>query len=375
MPILKGETVLITGASAGVGRATALEFARQEARIILVARGKAGLEGAREEVQAAGGAAIVIPADVAQPEKIEEAAEAAESHFGPIDIWINNAMASVFSPAAEMAPAEYQRVTEVTYLGCVYGTLAALKRMRKRNKGTIVQVGSALAYRGIPLQSAYCGAKHAIQGFTESVRCELMHEGSDVKLTMVQLPAINTPQFSWVKSRLPKKAQPVPPIFQPEVAARAIVWAAHHYRREWWLGMSTVAAIVGNKIAPEFADRYLAETGFDSQQQDGEVNPNGPNNLFSAVDDETDFGAHGSFDNRARPRSWQFWISKHRRALSLASAGLGCALLGGAAKTWLGKNSGHHHAVNNGKPPDQPRSQAPNIGLDPRLAMGRNEHG
>src|SRR5438067_3630877 len=226
----KRETVVVTGASAGLGRATVRAFARQGARIGLLARGRAGLEGARRDVEALGGEALVLPTDVADPDQVERAAAAVESEFGPIDVWVNDAMCSVFSPAKEMTPADYKRVTEVTYLGFVYGTLAALKRMLPRDRGVIVQVGSALAYRGIPLQSAYCGAKHAIQGFTESVRCELIHDGSRVRVTMVQLPAVNTPQFGWVKSRLPRKPRPVPPVYQPEVAAEAVVWAAHHDR-------------------------------------------------------------------------------------------------------------------------------------------------
>jgi NAD(P)-dependent dehydrogenase (short-subunit alcohol dehydrogenase family) len=228
----KREVVVVTGASAGVGRATVRAFARQGARIGLIARGRAGLEGARGDVEALGGEALVVPADVADPDRVEAAAAGVEERFGPIDVWVNNAFCSVFSPVKKMTPADYKRVTEVTYLGFVHGTLAALERMLPRDRGIIVQVGSALAYRGIPLQSAYCAAKHAIQGFTESVRCELIHDRSNVKITMVQMPALNTPQFTWSKSRMPHKAQPVPPIYQPEVAGDAVVWAAHHYRRE-----------------------------------------------------------------------------------------------------------------------------------------------
>src|SRR5918999_34821 len=238
------ETIVITGASAGVGRATARAFARRGARIGLLARGRDGLAAAEREVASAGGEALVLPVDVASPEQLEAAAVSVEENLGPIDVWVNNAMVSVFSPVAKMSTAEFQRVTEVTYLGYVYGTLTALKRMLARNKGIIVQVGSALAYRGIPLQSAYCGAKHAVQGFAESLRCELLHDGSHVALTMVQLPALNTPQFGWVKSRLPRKAQPVPPIYQPEVAAEAILWAAHHGRRELNVGFSTSVTIL-----------------------------------------------------------------------------------------------------------------------------------
>lgn len=314
------EVVVITGASAGVGRATVQRFARAGARIGLLARGHDGLEGARRDVEQAGGDALVLPVDVAQPDEVEDAARAVEEFFGPIDIWINDAMVSVFSPVREMTPEEFRRVTEVTYLGAVYGTLAALKRMLPRDTGTIVQAGSALAYRGIPLQAAYCGAKHAIQGFMDSLRVELLHEGSHVHVTMVQLPALNTPQFGWVKSRLPRKPQPVPPIFQPEVAADAIYWAAHHRRRELYVGMPTVEAIVGNKIAPGVADRYLARTGIDAQQTHEPDAHDRDNNLWEPV--PGDHGAHGTFDSRASSHCWQFWLTTHRRWLAVAGAAL-----------------------------------------------------
>jgi NAD(P)-dependent dehydrogenase (short-subunit alcohol dehydrogenase family) len=249
--------VVITGASAGVGRAAAREFARHGARIGLLARGTDGLEAARREVEDPGSKALVVPTDVANADQVESAAAQIEAEFGQIDIWINNAMTSVFSPTKQMKAAEFQRVTEVTYLGYVYGTLAALKRMLPRDRGVIVQVGSALAYRGIPLQAAYCAAKHAVHGFCDSLWCELFHDNSNVKVTMVQMPALNTPQFSWVKSRLPRKAQPVPPIFQPEVAAEAIYFAAHNPRREFYIGLPTVKAIVADKISPGLLDRYL----------------------------------------------------------------------------------------------------------------------
>ena len=304
------EVVVITGASAGVGRATTRKFARLGARIALLARGTDGLEVAQREVEELGGTAIVIPVDVANAEQVEAAAARVEIDLGKIDIWINNAMASVFSPIKKMTPEEFRRVTEVTYLGCVYGTLAALKRMLPRDHGTIVQVGSALAYRGIPLQSAYCAAKHAIQGFCDSLRCELLHDKSGVRLTMLQLPALNTPQFGWVKSRLPRKAQPVPPIFQPEVAAEAIYFAAHNPRREFYIGLPSVKAIVANKIAPGLLDHYLARTGYDSQQYDGPEDPNRPDNLWQPV--PGDHGAHGAFDARASNWSPQLWTSEHR---------------------------------------------------------------
>lgn len=314
------EVVVITGASAGVGRATVRRFARDGASIGLIARGRDGLEAAAREVEEAGGKALALPTDVADAEGIEAAAEAVERELGPIDIWINNAMVSVFSPVKEMLPEEYKRVTEVTYLGVVYGTLAALKRMLPRDQGAIVQVGSTLAYRGIPLQSAYCAAKHAIQGFQDSLRSELIHDGSKVRTCMVQLPALNTPQFSWVKSRMPRKPQPVPPIYQPEVAAEAIYWAAHHDRREVWVGWKTVQGIVGNRVVPWYADRFLARNGYESQQYDGLDDKNRANNLWEPV--PGDHGAHGDFDERATWRSPQLWASKHRGLLALAGAGL-----------------------------------------------------
>jgi NAD(P)-dependent dehydrogenase (short-subunit alcohol dehydrogenase family) len=325
------EVVVVTGASAGVGRATVQAFARQGAHIGLLARGHDGLEAARQEVEAVGGKALVLPTDVANDEQVEAAAAAVEAAFGPIDIWVNNAMVSVFSPVKEMTPEEFRRVTEVTYLGTVYGTMAALRRMLPRDQGTIVQVGSALAYRGIPLQAAYCGGKHAIQGFTESLRCELLHDGSHIRLTMVQLPALNTPQFGWVKSRLPRKAQPVPPIYQPEVAAEAIVWAAHHERRELNVGLSTSLVLLGNKLAPGVGDHYLAWTGYDAQQTDEPADPNRPHNLWQPL--PGDHGAHGDFGHRAHERSPQLWANTHRGWLALAAAGI----VGIVGAVWLGK--------------------------------------
>jgi short-subunit dehydrogenase len=309
-------TVVITGASAGVGRATVRKFARHGAQIGLLARGIDGLKAAQREVEKLGGKALVIPTDVANAEEVEAAAEKVETEFGKIDVWVNNAMASVFSPIKKMTADEFRRVTEVTYLGYVYGTLAALKRMLPRDCGVIVQVGSALAYRGIPLQAAYCAAKHAIQGFCDSLRTELIHDKSKVKVTMLQMPALNTPQFGWVKSRLPHKAQPVPPIFQPEVAAEAIYFAAHNPRREFYVGMPSVEAIVANKIAPGLLDHYLAHNGYRSQQHDGVENPNRPNNLWEPV--AGDHGAHGTFDARARNWSPQLWTSEHRGWIAAA---------------------------------------------------------
>jgi short-subunit dehydrogenase len=313
---LKNEVVVVTGASAGLGRAIARHFGSRGARVGLVARGVDGLNGAKREIEAAGGSALVLPTDVADADAVEAAAAKVEEEFGPIDIWVNNAMTSVFSPVKEMKAEEYKRVTEVTYLGVVYGTLSALRRMLPRDRGTIVQVGSALAYRSIPLQSAYCAAKHAISGFTDSLRCELIHDHSNVRVTMVQMPALNTPQFGWVKSRLKHKAQPVPPIFQPEVGARAVYWVAHHNRRELYVGMPTVEAIEANKIAPGLLDRYLGRTGYDSQQTNQPEDPNRPNNLWEPV--PGDHGAHGTFDDRAHPRSYELWTARHRNWIAAA---------------------------------------------------------
>src|SRR4051794_32010299 len=325
----ESEVVVITGASAGVGRATAQAFAGRGARIGLLARGRAGLEGARRDVESLGGQALALPTDVADADAVELAAHAVEEAFGPIDVWVNNAMASVFSPVKQMEPEEYRRVTEVTYLGTVYGTLAALRRMLPRDRGAIVQVGSALAYRGIPLQSAYCAAKHAIQGFCDSLHSELIHDKSRVRLTMVQMPALNTTQFGWVKSRLPRKARPVPPIFQPEVAAEAIVWAAHHDRRSLMVGWPTVEAIIGNKIAPGLLDAYLARTGFDAQMTGEPEDPGRPDNLWEPVDAGHDRGAHGTFDRLSSGTSWQLLANIHRGWLALA--GIGVAALASIA--------------------------------------------
>ncbi len=320
-----GRVVVITGASAGVGRATVREFARRGGRIGLLARDFDRLEVTRQEVEELGGCALVLPTDMADPDQVEAAAAKVEATFGPIDVWVNNAMVSVLSPVKEMTTDEYRRVTDVTYLGYVYGTLSALRRMLPRDRGMIIQVGSALAYRAIPLQSAYCGAKHAIQGFTESLRSELIHDGSKVRVTIVQLPAVNTPQFSWIKSRLPRHPQPVPPIYQPEVIARAIVWAANHNRRELSVGVSTVKAIVGDKFIPGTLDHYLARIGYGAQQTDELVDPHRPNNLFKPV--PGDYGAHGRFSRRAKTVSVQLWINMYRGWLALFGAGVAAAFL------------------------------------------------
>jgi len=321
------ETVVITGASAGVGRATARKFAKNGARIGLLARGREGLEAAQKEVEEFGGKALVQIVDVADADRVEAAAAQIEAELGEIDIWINNAMASVFSPIKRMTPEEFRRVTEVTYLGCVHGTLVALERMLPRNRGVIVQVGSALAYRSIPLQSAYCAAKHAMKGYTESLRCELLHEKSNVRVTMVQLCALNTPQFGWVKGRLARKAQPVPPIFQPEIAAEAIYFAAHNPRREFHVGGPTPTVIFANKIAPGLLDHYLARGGYESQQYNGPEDRHRPDNLFEPV--PGDHGAHGDFDARAKSWSAQWWMSQRRGmiALVIAAAALAMAML------------------------------------------------
>jgi NAD(P)-dependent dehydrogenase (short-subunit alcohol dehydrogenase family) len=315
--------VVVTGASAGVGRATVRRFAADGASIGLIARGQERLEAAAQEVEAAGGRALVLPLDVTDPRAVEAAADQVEEKLGPIDIWVNNAMVTVYAPVARLTPDEYQRVTEVTYLGSVWGTMAALRRMLPRDRGTIVQVGSALAYRGIPLQAAYCGAKHALEGFLDSLRTELLHDGSNVRVTAVELPALNTPQFSWGRTKMPRQPQPVPPIFQPELAADAIVWASRNRRRELYVGWPTVESIVGNKIAPGLADLYLARTGYDAQQTDEPVSPDRGDNLFEPVPGE--FAARGPFDDRAKPRSLQLWLTKHRRWLA---AGALAALAG-----------------------------------------------
>ena len=319
------EVAVITGASAGVGRALAREFARHGARVGLIARDRSRLEKTKAEVEALGGEAFIAIADVADAAQVVQSLEAIERHFGPIDIWINNAMVSVFSPAADLTPEELARVTAVTYLGTAYGTIAALRRMRRRNRGKIVQVGSALAYRSIPLQAAYCAAKHAVVGFTASLRTELLREKSGISLTMVHLPAVNTPQFDWVKSRLPNKPQPVPPIFQPEVVARGIYWAAHQNRREILIGGSTLEAVWGNKLASNIADHYLARKGYSSQQTPEPDDPSRPNNLWQSV--PGNYGAHGRFDGQAKSFSAQAWLDRNRRVILGALALLGGSLL------------------------------------------------
>jgi NAD(P)-dependent dehydrogenase (short-subunit alcohol dehydrogenase family) len=323
--------VVVTGASGGIGRATAQRFGARGDTVALLARGARGLDGARREVESLGGSATAYPVDTADAAALDKVADQIEDELGEIDVWVNVAFTSVFARFVDIEPEEFDRVTQVTYLGFVNGTRSALRRMLPRDRGTIVQVGSTLAYRGIPLQSAYCGAKHATQGFHESLRTELLHEGSRVRVTMVQMPAVNTPQFSWVLSRLPRQAQPVPPIYQPELAARGVLYAADHpQRREYWVGETTMATLIANAVAPGLLDRYLARTGYDAQQTDQPKPPDQPANLWDPADGEAghDFGVHGLFDDQAHAHSPQVWASQHHGTLAFVGAGL---VAGGAA--------------------------------------------
>ncbi|WP_030862430.1 SDR family oxidoreductase [Streptomyces sp. NRRL S-37] len=321
------QTVVVTGASAGIGRATATMFAARGARVALLARGRAGLDAAAADVRAAGGQALPIVTDMAEWDQVKTAARRAEEELGPVDVWVNNAFTAAFGKFTDVTPEEFLHATRSTYLGYVHGTRAALDHMLPRDSGAVVQVGSALAYRGIPLQSAYCGAKHAIQGFTESVRCELLHDRSRVRVTMVQMPAVNTPQFTWLRTHLPRHAQPVPPIYQPELAARAVLRAADHpQRREYWVGTSTALTLLANAVVPGLLDRYLARTGIDSQQTDAHPRPEGDGNLFTPADGTEDYGAHGVFDDRAHSFDPQVWASRH--------AGTAAAVAGLAGATY-----------------------------------------
>lgn len=319
---LAGKVVVITGASAGVGRAAARAFAAQGARLGLLARGVERLEAARDEAVRAGTQAIALPADVADAAAVEAAAARVESELGPIDIWVNNAMTTVFGPLEAVTADEFRRITEVTYLGTVYGTMSALRRMRERDRGVIVQVGSALAYRGIPLQAGYCGAKHGARGFTDSVRSELIHDGSSIRITTVHLPAVNTPQFDWCRSRMPRRSQPVPPIFEPEVAARAILWAAQHCKRELYVGWPTLKTIVGNKLLPGYADHLAADQGWEGQMTSEPEPESRPGNLFDPV--PGDYDAHGRFGDVAKSHSLELWAGTHKPHLLIGAAlGLG----------------------------------------------------
>ncbi|HEX8931477.1 MAG TPA: SDR family oxidoreductase [Actinomycetota bacterium] len=319
--------VVITGAGSGVGRAASRAFGSMGAAVALVGRGTDALEAAAKEVTSAGGRPLVLPAEVADPRAVEAAADSAERELGPVDVWVNNAVTSLLAPFTEVSPEEFRRVTEVAYLGQVHGTRAALRRMLPRDRGAIVCVGSAMAYRGIPLQAAWSGAEHAIQGFTESVRCELLHSGSRVRITMVQLPGVNTPRFELMPSRLPYRAAPPRPVYQPEVAARAIVWASTHRRREVWVGGSTTATLLANQLAPGLLDRYLGRAGYQAQQTSQPADPRRPSNLWEPV--PGDRGAHGQFDHLAHPRSAQSWASQHHGLLAGAAvlAGTGVAAL------------------------------------------------
>lgn len=317
--------VVVTGASAGVGRAAAIAFGKKGYKVALLARGEQGLSGAVHEVEAAGGQALGIVADVAEYAQVAAAAERVEHELGPIDVWVNNAMVTVFAPVEQMAPEDIERVTQVTYLGSVWGTMVALSRMKARNAGTIVQVGSALAYRSIPLQAAYCGAKSAMRGFTDALRSELIHDQSRVHVTMVHLAAFNTPQFEWAKTTFKRRLQPVPPIFQPELAADAIVWAAEHRRREWWVGFTAVKAIIGTRCIPGILDHMMARQAWDGQFTAEPLPPDRSDNLYAPV--ARDAGTHGRFDARAKSVSWQYRLARHR----WATVGMAALLFAGAA--------------------------------------------
>jgi NAD(P)-dependent dehydrogenase (short-subunit alcohol dehydrogenase family) len=326
---LRAKVVVVTGGTSGVGRAAVREFVRHGAHVAVLARGEDGLDATVKEIESEGSRGMGIPTDVGEPDEVERAAKLVELELGPIDVWVNDAMTTVFAPFKEITAEEFAQVTRTTYLGTVNGTGAALRRMLTRDRGVIVQVGSALAHRSIPLQSAYCGAKHGVAGFTSSLRTELLHDHSRVRVTMVHLPAMNTPQFERCAARMPNEPQPVPPIYEPEVAARAIVWAARHPRRQYWVGASTVGTILADRMVPGLLDLYLARTNYKAQQTDRPLDPGRRGNLWGPV--PGDPGAHGEFGARSGDRSLQSWTSRHRRSIGVgvamaASASVGVAL-------------------------------------------------
>jgi short-subunit dehydrogenase len=312
----EAQVVVITGAGAGVGRATTQRFAKSGARLGLIGRDQARLQQAASEVRDLGGEAVIGIADVADAAQVEAAAQLVEAAFGRIDIWINNAMSTIYSPFHLISAEDYKRATEVTYLGAVYGTMAALRRMRAKDRGIIIQVGSALAYRAIPLQSPYCGAKFAMRGFTDALRSELLHDRSKIRISMVHLPALNTPQFDWGKNQMPMRPKPVPPIFEPEMAAEAIFWASLHKRREVYVGLPTWKTIWVNKLIPGYIDRYLARTGYEGQQSNQPADPSSPNNLWRPV--SGDFATHGRFDKCAKPGTVQLWVTLYREPIAIS---------------------------------------------------------
>jgi NAD(P)-dependent dehydrogenase (short-subunit alcohol dehydrogenase family) len=362
----RSQVVVVTGASAGIGRACARAFGARGAAVGLIARGRDGLEAARREIEAAGGRALVLVCDVADPDQVERAAERVEAELGPIDVWVNVAMVTVFGPVHELSPAELRRATEVTYLGAVYGAMAALRRMRARDRGTIVQVGSALAYRSVPLQAAYCGAKAAVRGFLDSLRCELLHEGSNVKVTMLQISAFNTPQFDWARCHMDRAPQPLPPIYQPEAAAEAVVFAADHPRRELWVGWPAIKAILGNRVMPGLLDRMMARSGYSGQLSGKRAAPDRPDNLYEPV--PGDHGARGRFSDRALSHSSQFWLRSHLAPAAATSllAGLvaGVVLVGlarpayGQRRVGVRPRAGRQLRRPAGRPPGQVVRQA-----------------
>jgi NAD(P)-dependent dehydrogenase (short-subunit alcohol dehydrogenase family) len=324
MRIGKDTVAVVTGASGGVGRATVRMLAERGARVVLLARGMEGLEGAKRDVESRGGQALAIPTDVSKFEEVQAAADRAERELGPIDLWVNNAMVSMYSPFIEMSPEEFRHIVDVTFLGNVYGTHCALKRMRSRDRGMIIQVGSALAFRSIPLQSAYCASKHAIHGFTESLRCELIHQKSNIRISTVNMPALNTTQFIWTKNKMPNQARPTGTIFQPEVAAEAILFAAEHDRRAIMVGYTTVEATLGEKVFPGVLNHYLAKAAWEGAMLPEPTDPNQPDNFWKPV--PRDLGSHGQFDQSAREFSIELWATENRGPLLLGALVVGAGL-------------------------------------------------